>query len=678
MRSGYGLCATFALLASACSGSSSSFSMAGGFPTMGTGIVASDERAPVRAPSSPPPISGGTLLVTHDGHFAVAADPDRNRVSVVSIEDRILLHTIPLEVGDEPGRVVEDAWGMIHVALRRGGAVATIDPEAGVVLRRTATCGAPRGIAYESTSQLVHVACAGGELVSLDARGDVVRRIDLGPDLRDVVVTPSGLVVSRFKSAALITLDADGNRTADFATQRIGHSNPLRSITSGKLPAGQPDTIGMDPVVAWKTVAAPNGDVVVLHQYGLSGPVGTGTIAAGAPPPTAYYGSASGSAPGCAGLIAAGVTTVTTGEHQLVLPDGKVSRAPTQVMMGAQISGAPLTVDASVSPDGKWVALAHAGTLDPGTLDNSSSSGFLATAKTGGQISVMNTFATAGQDPASANCATPEISLTTGGQVTAVAFNPTHDPNQFISAQQPWLIAQSREPATLVFVSDETTHGLSTIELGGPSMLDTGHDIFHRDTGAGIACAQCHVEGGEDGRVWKFTPEGSRRTQALHIGISGTEPFHWDGALSNLGALMDEVFVGRMAGPKETPAREDALKDWLDGLAPPAAIADASSPQAARGKALFESADVGCNSCHSGDKHTNNTTVFVGTTEPDHLVQVPSLVGVGYRAPFIHNGCAATLRDRFDPKCGGGDLHGKTSGLTEAQMGDLIAYLETL
>jgi hypothetical protein len=57
---------------------------------------------------------------------------------------------------------------------------------------------------------------------------------------------------------------------------------------------------------------------------------------------------------------------------------------------------------------------------------------------------------------------------------------------------------------------------------------------------------------------------------------------------------------------------------------------------------------------------------------------VPSLVGIGYRAPFIHDGCAATLRDRFDPKCGGGDLHGKTSGLTEEQIGDLVAYLETL
>jgi hypothetical protein len=57
---------------------------------------------------------------------------------------------------------------------------------------------------------------------------------------------------------------------------------------------------------------------------------------------------------------------------------------------------------------------------------------------------------------------------------------------------------------------------------------------------------------------------------------------------------------------------------------------------------------------------------------------VPSLRGVAFRGPFIHNGCAATLRDRFDPGCGGGDQHGHTSQLGESDLGDLIAYLESL
>jgi cytochrome c peroxidase len=293
----------------------------------------------------------------------------------------------------------------------------------------------------------------------------------------------------------------------------------------------------------------------------------------------------------------------------------------------------------------------------------------------GGQVTVMSAKSTAGQPPTTTNCTTPETSLAIAGQVTAVAFNPNRDSTTSYR-QNVWLVAQSREPAQLIFI--EPSQSQVIVDLGGSSMLDTGHDIFHRDAGSGIACAQCHAEGGDDGRVWKFTLTGPRRTQALHVGLAGTEPFHWDGDMSDLSALMEQVFVGRMGGPKETPAREQALDGWLAGLKPPAAIGDAASPRAALGKALFESAEVGCSSCHSGVKLTNNANVYVGTTDPGHLVQVPSLVGIAYRGPFLHDGCAATLRDRFDPKCGGGDLHGNTSRLTDEQLDDLVAYLETL
>ena len=45
----------------------------------------------------------------------------------------------------------------------------------------------------------------------------------------------------------------------------------------------------------------------------------------------------------------------------------------------------------------------------------------------------------------------------------------------------------------------------------------------------------------------------------------------------------------------------------------------------------------------------------------------------------MHNGCAATLEERFArAECGGGDLHGKTSHLAPDQLSDLVAYLEIL
>ncbi len=64
--------------------------------------------------------------------------------------------------------------------------------------------------------------------------------------------------------------------------------------------------------------------------------------------------------------------------------------------------------------------------------------------------------------------------------------------------------------------------------------------------------------------------------------------------------------------------------------------------------------------------------MLVGTGK---AFQVPSLLGIGARAPYMHDGCAPTLKERFSAAkpCGGGDMHGKTSQLTEAQIDDLVS-----
>jgi cytochrome c peroxidase len=191
-----------------------------------------------------------------------------------------------------------------------------------------------------------------------------------------------------------------------------------------------------------------------------------------------------------------------------------------------------------------------------------------------------------------------------------------------------------------------------------------------------LACASCHPEGGDDGHVWTFTGFGARRTQSLRGGISAGAPFHWDGNLRGLPELYAEVLTKRMAGPKLDEAQQRALTGWIDSIPalPAAETSEASASEAAaRGRDLFESPAVGCATCHTGPAMTNNLTVDVGT---GGSFQTPSLRGVRWRAPYLHNGCASTLTDRFGA-CGG-DRHGATSTLSSAQIADLIAYLETL
>ncbi|HEY4116659.1 MAG TPA: hypothetical protein VGM56_02335, partial [Byssovorax sp.] len=100
-----------------------------------------DTSAVVTAAAPPPALSGGTLALLSDGVTAFAADPDRDAVYWSDLSsDAPVVHALSLSPGDEPGRVVEDAAGLVHVALRRSGAVATIDPVAGTLVRRVAAC----------------------------------------------------------------------------------------------------------------------------------------------------------------------------------------------------------------------------------------------------------------------------------------------------------------------------------------------------------------------------------------------------------------------------------------------------------------------------------------------------------------------------------------------------------
>lgn len=57
---------------------------------------------------------------------------------------------------------------------------------------------------------------------------------------------------------------------------------------------------------------------------------------------------------------------------------------------------------------------------------------------------------------------------------------------------------------------------------------------------------------------------------------------------------------------------------------------------------------------------------------------MPSLAGLAYRAPYLHDGRARTLAERFALSGGGLDRHGHTTQLDTAQIDDLIAYLQSL
>jgi mono/diheme cytochrome c family protein len=561
--------------------------------------------ATVRAAEPPPALSGGTLLTMRDRALAVASDPDEDRVVVVSTSSPALLGEVRFDAHAEPGRLVEDDAGLVHVVLRRAGAIATIDlgdPSAPTLLATRAVCPAPRGIAYDASRSELRVVCAGGELVTLPPTGDVLRVAQLEDDLRDVVVDGTQLLVTRFRSATVLVVDAATDAFVQGLRVPVSPDLAMRSTT---------------PSVAWRTIARPGGGAWVLHQRAVD------TVLSPMDP-MAYGG---GGGRGCGAPVVASVLTALS----------TTSSPATEPTLGC----APLVVDAAVSPDGARAVVAVAGALP---FDAA-------------QYRVYRLDGAT--DPFGARATDGSFDGNVAGRAVAVAYTAAGG-----------IVVQSRAPATITVVG---TSGSTAIPLGGADHTDTGFDVFHSNPGAGVACASCHPEAGEDGRVWNFDI-GARRTMSLRGGLLATAPFHWQGEFADMSALLGDVFSRRMAGGPLRSDYQDALLGWLDAQ-PRLPARTVSDPLAVdRGRVLFESTEVGCATCHSGVSFSDELTVDVGTGD---RFQVPSLRGLGYRAPYLHDGRAATLADRFTP-LGGGDLHGHTSQLDTAQLADLVAYLEAL
>ncbi|WP_438003770.1 cytochrome-c peroxidase [Sorangium sp. So ce321] len=563
----------------------------------------------------PPPISGGTLLIARDGHTAVAADPDRDGVWVFDT-DGGEPRAIPLERGDEPGRVVEDGAGRVHVALRRAGELATIDVGAAKVLDRRAVCPAPRGLAYDASLDAIHVACAGGELVTLPAQGGAaLRKLRLDADLRDVLVEGDRLLVSRFRSAETLVVGPDG----EVLSRRSLPSFTPKATNAGVAPEYRPS-------VAWRMVALPGGGAAMVHQRALTSPV---VLA-----PTGYYGGDD-----CDGDILHGAVSV--------LPPASAAPGDGAELPTPALWKLPLPVDIAVAPDGKRAAVVSAGSYIIEFID-------------------LDTITS---EDASGTCRINKP-VQHSSQPIAVAFTA-----------RGVAVVQFREPARIEVLDIDGRDNYYAFDRGdvglpGDSVGDPGHALFHEPPSGsrGIACASCHPEAHEDGHTWRFDKLGLRRTQTVAGGVLETAPFHWSGDQSDLTHLMQEVFVSRMHGVRPLDREIELLARFLDSVpAFPASPPD-DLATVRRGEALFHDPQVGCATCHAGPMLTNNRNEDVGFGE---AFQVPSLIGVSARAPFMHDGCAKTLRDRFDPACGG-DRHGDVSALAPAQLDDLVAYLESL
>lgn len=547
------------------------------------------------------PIIGGTLLVVTDPHRAVLADPDRDLLSVVDLDDDSLRATVTLDPGDEPARLALGGGSTAYAALRGGAALAVVDLEAGALVARVPTCTGPRGLAYDAERRWVVVACHDGEVLGIDeSTHQVAWQRTLRGDLRDVVVVAGQYWVSRFKSAELVLLDPEDESVGGvFVPETILPPTPSSPIPSGPTPSSP----GVHEARVLRRLSLdPSGNVVLHHQRANRGRL-----------VTAYYGRDSAGT----GAIAHGAVTTFVPATRSFIALGALPNAQ--------------AYDIAFSGDGLRLAAVSTGTAGS-TLHET-----LLVSRSELDATAMGDWTTA------------ELP----GQATAIAYDARGR-----------LLVQSREPATLQVV------GGSSVSLSDESRFDTGHVLFHASTPSGLSCASCHPEGGEDGMTWDFS-FGLRQTAPLYIGVLATTPLHWQGELAGMPDLMRNTMT-RMQGTVPSDAQAQAVGIWLDGLRPPTRAPSALDDQQQLGQQVF--VDAGCAACHSGERFTDNRTHDVGT---GGSFQTPSLIGLRHTAPYMHDGCAETLEQRFDDACGG-TAHGEFWNLDQDQLAQLVAYLVTL
>ena len=581
---------------------------------IGLPVTPDVRRFPLRALEQsevpPPAIQGGTLLVTRGGELAVASDPDHDTVFVVDLRAFSVSARLELQDGSEPGRVVEGPADSFFVSLRGARSVLRMTPEGTEVYRQT-VCVSPEGLAYNRATDTLLVACESGELVSLQgADGTILRTVRLERDLRDIVLDGEGLFISRFRAAEVLRVGPDGTIVERFSLPSVG---PATSS------------------VAWRMVAGAEGGVVIAHQRALS-------LAQISTRPGGYSGE-------CAEPIVQSV--VSTIDSEGVIHSGLI--------------GSPfvLPVDVAFDSASHQAVVVAAGTRRELPV--------LVPPTPGASIDLELLAVALPEEPPPPSF--PDGRCFGSESVTlAVPFDVEEGQVVAIGIAPEGRVVQTRDPWAIVLQDGRS------IELTATDMADSGHELFHLDSGGGLACASCHPGGRDDGVTWHFEESGARRTQNLRGGVLGTEPFHWSGDIPDFSALLEDVFTSRMGGPLLPPEYGNALATWIDTMPAPIAAPVSDPVAAARGAAIFRSIETRCVSCHVGERHQSARTVDVGT---GGTFQVPSLIGVSGRTPLLHNGCASTVADRFGD-CGGGDHHGHTSQLSEADLHDLVTYLESL
>jgi len=555
------------------------------------------------------PVSATAVAVSPDGRIVVAVNPDSDSVTVLDAESLQILNEIP--VGDDPRTlaIAPDSQSAL-VANHAGATLSLLDLSQLLEAGSYAVGSMPYGVVTDGARAFVSELARGNVNVLNWSTGELLARITVAP-------FPTGLALS-----------------ADRASLYVTHlfSGRVTLIDTRSLEVKANITTGASTNLSQFVAISPNGDKAYLPQT-RSNVTNTAMLFDSTVFPV--------------------VNVLDLGAFRLIVRE--------RVTLDTADRPVNMPFAVALSPDGKMLYLANAGSDDLSVIDLSTNQGVA-------HISV-------GANPRG-------IAITPDG--TRVFVNNVLDGTLSVI-----------DTGTLTVTETVT---LTNIPLAAPILQ--GKRIFHSaaepvlTTDNWISCATCHFDGMMDARTWLGFPDGPRNTPSL-LGVAETLPMHWSGDLDELQDVeitIRDIQVG--SGLVEGEAHDTlgsahaGISPELDALAMYMAILEippspyvANPVRLARGEAVFNTLE--CQSCHPPPLYTDLQLHDVGTGDPAKEknshgrgtnFDTPSLRALWLTAPYFHDGSASTLADALRA----GNEHNVAASLSATEIEDLVAFLLAL
>jgi len=561
----------------------------------------------------------------------------------------------------------------LAVTDHTAGGVAVIDAAGGKVVQRVALRGEPTDVVWSADGTKLYVSeLQAGSVAEIDARsGAVERRLEVGP-------WPMGLALAR-QSNRLVVCDAARDEVlfVDLATgETAGRAAALR----------QPFAVALTPDESLAVVSnlLPDGAAteptqaagVSIIEAKTAQRVADVRLPAGSSAVRGVVCSADGAwayVVHTLGRVNLPTTQLERGwvnTNALSVIDLKAKAVHATLLLDHPMQGSADPWGVAIAPDGSrlWVTLAGVHRLASIDLAR------LPSLFDEGRAELVNDLAALRRNDLIEMIDLPGrgprgLSIAPDGKTLAAAL--------YFDGQVALIDAASGKVGPTIALGKQPA---ATVQRQGEQIFYDATYCFQ----TWLSCATCHPDSRVDGLNWDLLNDGlGNPKNARSLLWSDRTP-----PVMSLG-VRDDMETAVEAGFRHIQFRVvdeatlDAVRAYLRSLEPvasPHLENGKLSAAAQRGKALFESKEVGCASCHLAPLYTDLKQHNVGTRaalDRNDAFDTPTLVETWRTGPYLHSGAAPTLRDVLTTH-NAQNRHGRTAELTPQQIDDLVAYLKSL